>query len=428
MDWLEGGVLIMAAPFLLFPTLKPLLTIAALLGLAVVWIVRTLVERMPWPSTPFSGAILLWMIALGIGISVTALPAITLPKTTGLILGLGIWRYLILIINTPRRITWAMIGLLGLGGAMTLMGILSINWPDKVPFLQSLLASIPSSLVALPEAPTTGVHANQLGGTILFYFPLVISFFWGGRPKKFPYWCWQSILVLTTLGLTAILILTQSRSAWIGAIGSLWVMLLLWIGMPMTRRKRWLLGGVAAGLFGILIIGIIVIGPARLEMFLQEPDALMAVGSLNTFSFRFEVWHWALTAIQDFPFTGCGLGTFRDVVRLLYPINVDPSYDIAHAHNIFLQVALDVGLPGLIAYLAWIGLTIGVGWRTAHCSANWRPLLLGILSGILALHIYGLTDALAPGSKPNLIFWYGMGLLAALGLQQPQLYDQALGE
>ena len=44
----------------------------------------------------------------------------------------------------------------------------------------------------------------------------------------------------------------------------------------------------------------------------------------------------------------------------------------------------------------------------------WRPLSLGLLSGILALHIYGLTDALAPGSKPNLIFWYAVGLVFAL--------------
>lgn len=428
MDWLEGAVLLMAAPFLLFPTLKPLLTLAALLSLAVVWIVRTLVERMPWPSTPFSGVILLWAIALGIGISVTALPQVTLPKAAGLVLGLAIWRYLVLVVTTPARIPWAVIGLLGVGGAMTLMGILSTNWPSKVPFLSGLLAYIPSSLVTMPEAPSAGVHANQLGGTVLFYFPLVITFFWGGGPKRLPDWCWRGILAVTTVGLTALLLLTQSRSAWIGALGSLWVTLLLWISMPLARRKRWLLGGVAGGLLGILLIGIIVIGPARLEMALQEPGAMAAVGSLNTLGFRFEVWQWALATIQDFPFTGCGLGTFRDVVRLLYPINVDPGYDIAHAHNIFFQVALDVGLPGLIAYLAWLGITIGVSWRVARCSTNRRFLLLGILSGILALHIYGLTDALAPGSKPNLIFWYGMGLLAALGLQQPQSYDQALGE
>jgi hypothetical protein len=34
------------------------------------------------------------------------------------------------------------------------------------------------------------------------------------------------------------------------------------------------------------------------------------------------------------------------------------------------------------------------------------------MAGLVALHVYGLTDALAPGSKPGLIFWLALGLLA----------------
>ena len=51
---------------------------------------------------------------------------------------------------------------------------------------------------------------------------------------------------------------------------------------------------------------------------------------------RVEIWSRALYALQDFPFTGVGLGTFRRVVNLLYPLFlVPPDVDIAHAHNIF---------------------------------------------------------------------------------------------
>jgi putative inorganic carbon (HCO3(-)) transporter len=130
--------------------------------------------------------------------------------------------------------------------------------------------------------------------------------------------------------------------------------------------------------------------------------------------FRKEVWHWALVAISDFPITGCGLGTFREVVRLLYPITVPLAYDIAHAHNIFLQTALDFGLFGLVAYLAMLQIAFSLGWKVAKQQARFRPTVIGLLSGLTALHVYGLTDALSLGSKTGAVFWLLIGLLAAL--------------
>jgi putative inorganic carbon (HCO3(-)) transporter len=128
-----------------------------------------------------------------------------------------------------------------------------------------------------------------------------------------------------------------------------------------------------------------------------------------------EIWNRALYAIQDVPFTGWGLGTFREVIWVLYPLfTISPGTDLAHAHNVFLQVALDTGLPGLVAYLALLSVAGIVGWRMARRDETLRPLALGLLAGLAALHVYGLTDALAPGSKPGLTFWMALGLLAAM--------------
>jgi putative inorganic carbon (HCO3(-)) transporter len=138
------------------------------------------------------------------------------------------------------------------------------------------------------------------------------------------------------------------------------------------------------------------------------------LGNLGTLGFRQEVWRWSLVAIEDFPFTGTGLGAFRRVVHRLYPITVPATYDIAHAHNIFLQVALDLGLPGLVAYLGLLALALRMGWQAARRDAAARPWAWGLLAGLLALHAYGLADALAPGSKPALLFWLALGLLCAM--------------
>ncbi|HEB77806.1 MAG TPA: hypothetical protein ENI90_04675, partial [Methylothermaceae bacterium] len=68
------------------------------------------------------------------------------------------------------------------------------------------------------------------------------------------------------------------------------------------------------------------------------------------------MWTNALYALSDFVFTGIGIGTFRQVMPLLYPfVSITPdSPSFTHAHNLYLQIGLDLGLPGLIAWLALI--------------------------------------------------------------------------
>src|SRR5205823_5167280 len=75
---------------------------------------------------------------------------------------------------------------------------------------------------------------------------------------------------------------------------------------------------------------------------------------------RIQVWQSALHAIADYPLTGIGVDTFRRLMPFRYPAAVVPdSYDIGHAHNQLLQAALDLGLPGLVGYLAlWIVATV----------------------------------------------------------------------
>lgn len=68
--------------------------------------------------------------------------------------------------------------------------------------------------------------------------------------------------------------------------------------------------------------------------------------SLRTLVGRPELWSSALYGIQDFPFTGMGMNTFRQVVHVLYPLfSISPEMDIGHAHNEFLQAGLDLGIP-----------------------------------------------------------------------------------
>lgn len=404
--WVEGGVLLAAAPFLLFPTQIYMGTCLALVLLAAVWLLRA--RR--FPVTPFNLALLLWSLALLVGMAVTADPAETLPKATGLILGLAVWRYAALYLAERRRLVWGWLAYVLLSLGFVLLGVLSANWQSKVPLLGAVVARLPANLLQLPGAPAEGVQLNQLAGTLLLILPLLLSL-----PFVWRNWLQRAAWLLLTLTLLLMLLFSQSRSGWLGMIAGIMVLLALWqqaTEQPATRRRLvWLLLGIIlAG--GVLALWI---GPERWQQIIEEPPRQTAVGTLTTIRFRLELWTWAVAGIQDFPFSGMGLGSFRQAVWRFYPLSIPSSYDIAHAHNIFLQVALDLGLPGLIAYLGLLLVAAHTGWRTARRDPALRPWSIGLLAGLAALHVYGLTDALAPGSKPALLFWLALGLLAAMG-------------
>jgi putative inorganic carbon (hco3(-)) transporter len=132
------------------------------------------------------------------------------------------------------------------------------------------------------------------------------------------------------------------------------------------------------------------------------------------------------------------MGTFRQVANAMYPFFLaGPDADIPHAHNLFLQVAVDLGLPGLIAWLA-IFLLVCVGaWRVyrrgrrgAYPASPPLPLSpspplyiaglgAGLLASQIALAVHGLTDAATWGTRPALIVWAVWGLaMAAWNLQR----------
>ncbi|NIV14526.1 MAG: hypothetical protein GWN62_25615, partial [Aliifodinibius sp.] len=83
-------------------------------------------------------------------------------------------------------------------------------------------------------------------------------------------------------------------------------------------------------------------------------------------------------------------------------------------HNIFIQVAADTGLPGLTAYLSILIITTILSLRIARLGGEDKRLVLGLLAGIAGLHFFGLTDTIAPGAKPGLLFWLALGLITAI--------------
>ena len=88
----------------------------------------------------------------------------------------------------------------------------------------------------------------------------------------------------------------------------------------------------------------------------------------------------------------------RSSFSVLCPFSpYNPSVTITHAHNELLQVAIDLGIPGFVAYVALLaGLNLGLG------------------ASMLAHQVFGLTDAFLLGTKPGVVMWMIMGLITGL--------------
>src|SRR5439155_25330531 len=111
------------------------------------------------------------------------------------------------------------------------------------------------------------------------------------------------------------------------------------------------------------------------------------------------------------------MDSFRRLLPLLHPISeFSPDTNLPHAHKHLLQTALDLGLPGLVAYLAIWMLAAGlVALAIRGSPGGWeRAMAAALGAGLLAYFAFGITDTVPLGARPGLFFWALLALLVAL--------------
>jgi O-antigen ligase len=130
---------------------------------------------------------------------------------------------------------------------------------------------------------------------------------------------------------------------------------------------------------------------------------------------RLQIWGSALAITRDYPLTGIGLSMIRsNRVRVDYPIPIMEGLILPHAHNELLQIATDMGLPGLAVFLAIYGSAgwmLLKSWRRGDAPA--RVVSVATAGGLLAHFIYGLGDAITLWDRFAFIFWILLGLAGA---------------
>lgn len=392
--------------------------------LAGMWLLHWIVRGRLSLATPMDMPLLALLALLPLSLYISIDRALSLPKVYGLVLGINIFYLLVNLVRTRSLLRLVIPALIILALGITLLGLVGSDWTfASGSFLDPIYNRIPHLINVVPRATTSGINANTIGGALAFFVPLLAGLLWdrGSFRRAFLKFKVLEILYkLVVLGVAAAalgtLFLTQSRGAILGTIIGL-IAFAIW----KDRRFLWV---IPVLLVGVLVFFMVIAG-GNFTTFLEMLDT----NEFQTLPGRLEAWQNTIYLIQDFPFTGAGIGTYNKLFAEVYTfipfaLQGKGSY---HAHNTYLAVAIDLGLPALVLYMALVGSAATMALQTVRAGRTLtRALVRGLACGLLAHMVFGLTDAYLLGTKLGALMWIDYGLIAALYIHQGRQTDNHL--
>ena len=249
-------------------------------------------------------------------------------------------------------------------------------------------------------------NPNDLAALCLLALGIALGFMFA-RPSR--------ALVRLGAGISAVLLvvvilLTQSRGAFIGLVAGMGPAL---IGLGLKRPRRLLL---SAGILA-LVIGLAI--PASVWERLAGIEKLTSVATIaqadpeGSAEQRFAIQKVAWQIFVDNPVFGVGLGAYPEA-NAAYA----PNLGRKDTHDTYLNVAAEVGLPGLVLWCALFGSVLRYAYRSRQLAP---PGALAAQQGwieraLLGYLVAGLFGTFAALSFPYLILsvlWCSATLLAS---------------
>ena len=247
-----------------------------------------------------------------------------------------------------------------IGVGQYLFGMAEVRWVDASRF-----GDIGGRVTSLFSNP------NILAVYLLLYFPFPLwaTFFPENKGRMRVFYA-----ICTIFGALCIL-LTWSRGAWLGLFSVVFLFLFLH-----SQKTRFLLRFSPFVLFAVPLL------PNNFK------GRLYSIGDLGESSIRYRLQTWQGTwqMLASHP---VGIGVGERAWRAIYPhFALSGTRTVMHAHNVFLQIATELGFIGLIVFLLLVGMCLYGAFKKKNA-----PLFLS-LSGTLVM---GLFDHL----------WYYPGML-----------------
>ena len=377
------------------------------------WAIRVLAGRMPIRRTPLDVPLGIFSLTAGIGVWAAydrsgALVIFSKPTPAGwralwgLALAVLIF-YALATLGTETQHRWALALLAGFGAAIAAWFTATNDWtanPAKLAMITRLGKAIQAGLPALAGHR---LNANIAGGIVATLLPLSLGLtttaFNRGWKRRWPWVIWG---LATGTSMAFGLFLTTSRGAWLAVGGGLALGAVWWLAGRLGRGRRRLRAFVGLVGLGAVAGGAIIAFFSPLQAVLQEN-----LGLANRPSLFYE----AALLLQDYPFTGIGLGEFA-LVHSTYALMIHVP-TLPHAHSLFLDVALGQGIFGALAMVGMMGGAACLGLKALVRTEKPEPALIAGLFSLAIMAIHGLVDDPLYSSRGMMLLWLPAGLVVA---------------
>ncbi len=405
--WADGiGMALVVLVFVAAPFVSTTLTGLLLLGCAAFWLVMTLTDADGLGMTPIHLLVgLYWAIAT----LATAFSPVRAEATEGWI---KLTLYLMMFLMMARLLRSPLLRSTLIAIYLHVATFISIVGLRQWFFGADALATWVDPESAL--AGTTRVYSylgnpNLLAGYLIPATMLGAAAFFAWKG-----WGAKILAVVMVAVNAACLVLTFSRGGWIGFVvaGFAFLLLLIYWILPVLPRfwRLWLMPMVLGGTTAFLAIAISTVEPLR------ERVASIFVGREDSSNnFRINVWNAVIKMITDRPILGIGPG--NDAFNVVYPYYQEPGYTALSAYSVYLEIAVETGIIGLVCFVWLLVVTFSNGWvqlqllrQTRSREGFW---LIGAIATMLGMLSHGLVDTVWYRPQMSTLWWLMIALVAS---------------
>jgi O-antigen ligase len=242
----------------------------------------------------------------------------------------------------------------------------------------------------------TGLHANEIGLLANIGFAILL---YAALATSAP---WSRAILLACAGAAATLAaLTFSRAAFVG-IGII-------LGYYVWKQRR-------MGEFVLALCAIVTVALLLPDAFFERASTGLATGDEQaiTAGRLDQIWRPLIGTFWEAPIIGHGLYS----TLWATPNLRGEMLPVAHPHNAYLAVALDLGTVGVVvvAVFFWSVWRTFSHLRKHHVNPQWRGVFEGCMVSLVCLAVDGLTDGRFTPTPQQAALWLCYGL--ALGQAQ----------
>lgn len=363
----------------------PPLVLVGYIGVLVVFFTRWLALSSPVPVSRINPIVLVLAISVAWGMLHAEITRFTIVPVARLLASITTMYLVLDYADRPGRL-WNVAAAVVLTGVAVAFVAPFVTEPSPDKLFDATALFRPGGILAEVSNP------NVVAAALAVAVPLALALL--TDPEK----RWRFLGAVSLPPLLIMLTLLQARSMWMATV----------IGMVLFAGlfRRWVLVLAAVGVLVVLAYGA---ASPQLDL-PRVPIGMSQV--LGLLQGRRQVWDLAANLIVHEPL-GIGINTYAN-----YANNLASDWLAApqreHAHNLFLQVGLDLGLVGLGAFAALFAYAFYAAWHAIRHSIK-HSLACGVFVSLVVAFLGGMFEVNMWGNKAAVLLWALFGMAIVLG-------------